>query len=366
MKKLTGILIAVLVAISACTKVENEPVPASKIAFTVGNYAHRTKADTVRFSPISTSFNSRAFLHGSGVSGVQHFFGTGTGEVVGYDSATNSWAPGAISGNEYFWPFSSSSYINFVCWYDKNGAPSVAADSLDEYQMHWLQRTIVPSDTILFADEAWRYNNNFNAQFMREAAAGVPVLFHHALSQIQFRAKIKANCDQSASGLTRWGVSIGNVSLTNVYNTGTLNLANSDPETSSTTRAWTVTGGSWTDLTNSATLEMLGTPEVALNASTTTDLLALRTILPQPVSASMMLSFTYSISSYRGSSETPFCVEYLSFNRSLLELTPTIESWGMGQRIIYTIEIDPTNDIILFDPSLTDWVAGESGGVTLE
>ena len=366
MKKLACIALAALVAFSACTKVEREPVPAGKISFTVGNYAHKTKADTVRFSPISTSFNSRAFLHGAGVDGVQHFFGTGTGEVVGYDSENNSWAPGAVSGNEYFWPFSASSYINFVCWYDKNGRPSVAADSLDEYQMHWLQRDIVADDDILFADEAWRYNNNFNAQFMREAAAGVPVLFHHALAQIRFRAKIKENCDQSASGLTRWGVSIGNLSLSNVYNTGTLDLTNSDPETASTTRAWTVTGGSWTDLANSATLEMVGTPELALSVNDTTELLALRSVLPQPVSNDMVLTFTYSISTYRGSSETPFSVEYLTFSRSLRALTPSIASWGMGQRIVYTIEIDPTTDTILFDPSLTDWVAGESGGVTVE
>ncbi|MCR5276480.1 MAG: fimbrillin family protein [Bacteroidales bacterium] len=368
MKKYVGIALAALVAFSACTKVERDPMPASKISFVVGDYAHRTKADPAAghtlFSDVSTTFNSRAFLYGAGVSGVQHFFGTGDGEVVEFDG-TNAWAPGAVSGKEYYWPFSSESYINFVCWYDKNGTPSVHADSLDETQMHWLERTIVADDEIMFADEAWRYNNNDNAQFLYEASAGVPVLFHHALAQVGFRARIKSGCDVSTSGMTRWEVSISDVALSNVYNTGTLNLSNTDPD-SRTIVPWTVDGGNWTDLDDAASVEIAGTSQVALNASSETVLQAPRTVLPQPVNNNMMLTFNYRISSYRGNSETPFSVEYMSFSGSLKAFTPEIEAWGLGQRIIYTIVIDPSTDTILFDPSLTDWVAGEGGGVTVE
>ena len=191
------------------------------------------------------------------------------------------------------------------------------------------------------------------------------MLFHHALAQVGFRARIKSGCDVSTSGLTRWEVSISDVALSNVYNTGTLNLSNADPD-SRTIVPWTVDGGNWTDLDDAASVEIAGTSQVALNASSETVLQAPRTVLPQPVNNNMMLTFNYRISSYRGNSETPFSVEYMSFSGSLKAFTPEIEAWGLGQRIIYTIVIDPSTDTILFDPSLTDWVAGEGGGVTVE
>ena len=364
MKKFVGIALAALVAFSACTKVEREPMPAGKISFTVGNYAHTKAApDTNSLRTISDNFNSRAFMYGAGVSGVQHFFGTGAGEVIGYDSTENCWTPGVVSGKEYYWPFSPQSYINFVCWYDKNGSPSVHADSLSETQLHWLNRTIVADDEILVADEAWRFNRNKNARFAYEANAGVPVLFHHALAQISFRAKIKDGCETSTSGNTRWGVSLLNVKLSDVYNTGTLNLTNADPSTAETIVPWS---GGWTDHADSDTLYIAGLTPITLHTSSIDTLLAPSTVLPQSVTNDMMLSFTYRISTYHGNSETPASVEYINFSASLLSLTPYITAWGMGQRIFYTIQIDPSTDTILFNPSLEDWVAGEGGGVTLE
>ena len=365
MKKLTGILIAVLVAFSACTKVERDPMPAGKIAFTVGNYAHRTKADpdTLGFSTISTSFRSRAFLHAAGVNSVQHFFGEGSGERVAYDSVNNIWAPGADTGFEYYWPLSSDSHINFVCWYDKNGAPDTLA--ISETSLGWSARTIVADDDILYADEAWHYNDNENGRF--EASEGVPVLFHHALAQLGFRARIADGC--AADGDIHWEVGLVNVSLEGVYHTGTLSLVNSEPAgTSPATRAWDVVDDTWTSLTDRDSISIVGSTPVILDSLYHLDTLMLaRTVLPQTVSNDVVLRLTYQIRTFYGESNAPYSVEHIDFSGRMIDLVPSIDTWEMSHRIMYTLSIDPKTQTILLSPTLSDWnpIAG-GGDITIQ
>ncbi|MBO7398260.1 MAG: hypothetical protein J6V10_04140, partial [Clostridia bacterium] len=153
MKKLAVIAIAALAALSACTKFVTEPRPAEKVTFAVGSYAPATKGNSA-FSP-DLLFNTRAFLHGNGIDATQDFFGTGAGAQIYWDDSF--WTPGYTSGRDYFWPFSENSWINFVCWYDKNGAPDTA--NLSETALSWSfdgqtgagHRTLQSDDVILFA-----------------------------------------------------------------------------------------------------------------------------------------------------------------------------------------------------------------------
>lgn len=357
MKKLAYIVLAAALVLSACTMVEPEVLPGRKISFTVGTYAVRTKADTVALSGVTDNFRSRAFLHAAGVAGTQDFFGTGAGEKVAWDYVS-TWAPGAETNYEYFWPMSSESYINFVCWYDNNGAPKLSGSGeVSESNLVWESRTVGSSDIILYADEAWRYNDNDHSKFRVEAADGVPVLFHHALAQLCFKAKIKDGC--ASSGTTSWTIDIDNASLSNVYSTGTLSLSNSDPGSENTTCEWT---GSWVPEAPAASLALSGVSNLG---TTATDILALRSILPQAVSNSMILSFRWKLSTYENNDPTPVSVEYIQFSQSLRSLVPSITEWGMGQRITYTLVIDPRADSILIAPTLQNW-AEDSGGIVVE
>ncbi len=356
MKQLAVIAFAAILAFSACTQVEPDVLTARKVSFAVGSYAVRTKSES-GLSPITERFNSRAFLRASGFNNPQNFFGAGSGEVVGFDGV-QTWTPGIVSGNEYFWPLSSESYINFVCWYDKNGSPDTG--SLSETSLSWTNRSIASDDVILYADAAWRYSDNNHSEYNIEAESGVPVLFHHALAQVRFQGKIKSGCD--SRGSLRWEVRVKDMTLAAVYNTGSIALTNSDPGTPSTTSELTVTGGNWTTSGNASTIEMVGSTAKQIT-TTASDLLALRSVLPQEVTSDMVLSFSWEIRTYRNSNL--FTTENLSFSGRLLDFVPMVSDWTMGHRITYTLEFDPSTDTIVFSPALDNW-DNEDAGVVVE
>lgn len=357
MKKLAVIAFVALVALSACTKVEPDVRPAKKVSFAVGNYAVSTKANS-NLSDVTTEFQSRAFLHANGAANGTHFFGTGAGETVTYNG-TNAWEP----VNEYFWPLSSDSYINFVCWYDKNGTPDTA--NLSETSLSWNNRTIVADDEIMFADAAWRYSDNTanGTQYDGDnITTGVPVLFHHALARVKFVAKIKTGCNTNASGSITWKVYLKNMSVSNVHNQGTLSLTNEDLGTPSTTKEWS---GSWESTDTAAALAIVGNTETEIT-TTAADVLAERSILPQSVE-NMTLSLTWTISTYRSGSNTPFSTEDLTFSGNLAEIAPLITDWSMGHKITYTLEFDPSSDSIVFSPAISDWTEDTgNNGVVVE
>jgi hypothetical protein len=349
-----AILLGMAALLAGCVSTEIVDAPEREISFSVGSYAPATKAVAVTEF---TSFRSRAFLHAEGIGYTQHFFGEG-GETITLQSAglNNEWNP----SHPYYWPKSSRSYINFVSWYDaKDTTPS----ALSETALAWNNYTVLPTDNLLWADEAWRFNDNVNPATygtVSGVSQGIPTLFHHALAQVRFQGKIKSGCD--SRGTLRWEVRVKNMNLAAVYNTGSLALTNEDPETPSTTREWTVTGGNWTPSGNASTINMVGSTGTQIT-TTATDLLAMQSVLPQAVTSDMVLSFDWEIRTYRGSAETPFTTEVLSFSRSLLDIAPVVSDWTMGHRITYTLEFDPSTDTIVFSPALDTWNEADAGVV---
>lgn len=352
-----AIFLGLAALLAGCVRAEIIDAPERQITFSVGSYEPATKAVAVTEF---TSFNSRAFLHAEGVEGVQHFFGE-SGETISLQSVgvNNEWEP----SHPYYWPKSSNSYVNFVCWYDKNSAPT----SVSETALAWTNRTIASDDNILWADEAWRYNDNVSPATYGSVSGvseGVPVLFHHALAQLCFKGKIKSGCDTNAAGTLRWSVEITNMSLSDVYYTGSLSMSNSDPATASTTREWTIADGTWTPSDTASTINMVGSTAQTIT-TTASDLFAMQTVLPQEVTSDMVLSLTWTIKTYRGSDTNAFTTESLTFSKSLAEIAPLIPDWEMGHKITYTLEFDPSTDSIVFSPALDNWSEIDAG-VTVE
>jgi hypothetical protein len=357
-----AIFLGLAALLAGCVQAEIVDVPERPVSFSVGSYAPATKAVAVTEF---TSSSCMAYLHAEGFeTTTQDFFGA-NGETITKQAVSNNteWVPGHV----YYWPKSANSYVNFVAWHDANGT---APDAVSETALAWNGYTVAADDNLLWADEAWRFNDNVNPATYGSVSgvtAGVPMLFHHALAQVCFKGKIKSGCDTNDAGTLRWEVSLTNMSLTNVYNTGNLAMTNSDPGSSSasTTNAWTVTNGGWTPTGSATTLNILGSSETALNANTATDLLQMRSVLPQEVT-NMVLSLTWTIRTYRGSETTPFCMESLSFSGNLATIAPTIAEWSMGHKITYTLEFDPTTDSIRFAPSLDDWDVASNSPVVVE
>ena len=368
MKKLLYIAIAALVALTACTKVDMEEYnPDRKVTFQVASYAQQTKANSSIWSEF-TSFTAKAFLHAEGYTNgaPQDFFGTAGQLITPYTSTGAAATTGNVSywgpSHDYYWP-KGDSHINFIAWHDNRG---VAPATATETSLSWTNYTVQDSDNLVYADEAWHYNlntTNNNLYANDPVAEGVPMLFHHALAQVAFQAKIKSGL--ASDGFTHT-VTITNFSLSGIHTTGSLSLTNSDPAndvtpvTGATTRAWT---GSWVPSAATTSFSDAGSHTLS---TTATPLVAMRAVLPQNVSdnADMVLTLSYTISTAYGDNSS--IVENVTITKRLIQLVPTITDWLMGHKITYTIEFDPTTDSIQFKPTLVSWDNTGGGGVTLE
>ena len=359
MKKFFIIAAAALVAITACTKIEDiDTAPAKKITFQAASYVPQTKAN-VSIMPEFTSFPCKAFLHAAGYSETQNMFGD-NGEIISAytsgDVVTTTpsqvayWAP----SHDYYWPKDATSYVNFVAWYDKNGAPTTSTET----SLVWSNRTIQTSDNILFADEAWHYKQNPSAAYHMDGSVseGVPMLFHHALAQLCIKANVTKNTDGKTPAHT-WDVTLEDISLAGVFNQGTLSLTNSDLG-STGTKAWT---GSWatSGTAGSVTMSNVTTPLT----TTAVDVLTMQNVLPQTVTDNVVLNFKYNISyKYNG---TEYAHEKITAALQLNNITNAISAWEMNKKITYTITINPETTVIRIDPAMVDWEPVAGGTATL-
>ncbi len=336
------VVILVLASLAGCSRVETDRAPARRISYEVGACAPVTKAP-VSLYPGIDHFTSKAWLYASGVATAQEYFGS-DGVRVNYGSG--EWAP----AEDYFWP--ADGYINFVSWYDKNGTPSTATQTTLAWNLDGTSRSLAPGDTILFADEAWRCTANQSTyqvdpgETSSHVTNGVPTLFHHALAQVRFLARLSQD---SASGVS-WSASLSRLSVSNVYKTGTLSLSNEDPGSGCINypKPWTNT--SWS--LSGAADTLYHANSVALSASDT-PVMAFRSVLPQ-ATAGMTLTFNCTITtSYTSSGKT--VTENLSASIPMTDFSGDITSWDMGTKVTYTIVIDPETNLIRITPGVADW-----------
>lgn len=366
MKKFFLLAAAALVVFTACTKIEDiDTAPAKKITFQAASYVPQTKAN-VSIMPEFTSFPCKAFLHAAGYSETQNMFGDNGETIYAYTSgdarttdptAVSYWAP----SHDYYWPKDATSYVNFVAWYDKNGAPTTSTET----SLVWSERTIQTSDNILFADEAWHYKQNPSAAYHMDGSVseGVPMLFHHALAQLCIQAKVTQATDDKTPAHT-WDVTLEDIKLSGVYNKGTLTLSNTEPSgtTTAKTVAWTsTTTGIWTPSGDTTSISMANVTTPL--TKDTVSVLRMQNVLPQTVTDDVVLKFKYKISyKYDG---TEYAHEKITENVQLNDITDAIDKWEMNKKITYVITIDPVKTVIRIDPAMVDWEEVAGGSTTL-
>lgn len=337
------ILALVLLAVS-CTKTEMSDTKEKAVAFQVGSYAPQTKAPEGTASIIDVdginSFRSYGYLHAVGVPGEQAFFGT-AGETITYHAGSPAtWTP----SHDYFWPKSTGSYVNFISWV--GGTPEVNYAKSEETwnaTFAWNNVTVAPTDNLLWADMAWRYNANEQTYQFNSVQEGVPTLFHHALAQVRFMGRQ----GKASDGNVSWTVTVTGLSLAAVKNQGSLSMTNTDPG-SKQTKEWTVTNWAAADAT--APIAATG-----LNKALTTDqeLIGYKSVLPQDVTAAMELTVNYTVTTtYPGKT----VVENASASAALSAFSGSITAWEMNKRYTYTVVINPDAGIIRIIPVETDWI----------
>lgn len=388
MKKTRYMLLPLaLVALAACAKVEREEAPASKVTFNVGTYAAQTKADTHGHLSLLdeniTSFRSMAFLHANGVNETQAFFGT-TGETISWNSSAKEWAP----SHPYYWPKSPNSYINFVSWYDKNAAATATPSNITETSLAWTGRTIAADDNIMYADEAWHYQQNAKTHLLDDVTEGVPTLFRHALAQVRFQAKARTLTQDGEVSVTNpattYVVKIKSATLTPYYKKGSLALTNTEPAAGPNVVAWTYNATSaplgWTVDTDATAQTMTGTG-LTLN----TDLVPIpgmsSVVLPQSVGSNMVLTLTYETTTRYADGttvvETPPAVSIPMYiyddpdttdddEVAATAFSNSISAWEMNKIYTYNIIIDPVTNVIIYSPTAVAWDGPIEGGLDIE
>ena len=381
-----------LVASAACTKVNPEEKKAEKISFSVANYVPQTKADEPK--PVSvlgdfTSFKCRAFLHAKGVevtnaglstSAFQNFFPE-AGETISPNNTTapTEWAP----SHAYYWPKDASSFVNFVGWYGTDGTNAVdptisyaydATEAKWTAKMNWTFSTTLgqAGSNLLYADMAWRYKENDDTPMYgvsTNVAEGVPMLFHHALAQINVKAYAESKGETGMTALTAgegtvtdgvatWTIKFDNAKITPIYANGELELTNADPGTNKT-QAWT---GEWVGTDTTA-----GDVEVAdytvddVTKATAGDVIAPSCVLPQSLT-DVVLSFDLDITTtYTGNLKhheiIPVSIKFSDMGTS---------AWEQNHKYTYYIKVVPSQNKVLFDPALdAAWIEVEGGEATL-
>ena len=408
MKKYFIFAAVALVASAACTKtsLDQEATPDSPVTFQAANYAAQTKAGEVSVLNDFNEFKCKGFLHaegidlnsdgtiitsGTGKPSYQNFFGAngvtikpygsnGTA-LTGLTSASTGisyWAP---EGHEYYWPKSTVSYINFVGWYGEGNAPNNDPTITYTYtsskwtaSLAWsFSNTTVGAtgSNLLYSDMAWRYNDNPNAEYKKNGLAndykGVPMLFHHALAQINVKAYIDGTdiaagttAGTVTDGTATWTVKLKDVVITPIYTGGTLNLTNEDPGTTSR-QAWSGTG--WTVGSTAGNYTVAGPTAVAEISKpaangTTGDVIAKTCVLPQSL-ASVNLTFKlYIKTEYTGGT---YNEEELSFSIPFTGDTTNLgtAAWAQNTKYTYYLKINPSQKTVRFDPALqADWSTG--------
>lgn len=399
MKKDILIAVAALVALSACQKMENlDEWPDMEVTFQANNYVRQTKAGEASVLNDFTAFKCLAYLHAEGVdlntdgsvkttTSFQNFFGA-SGESISVDDADNptKWAPSHV----YYWPKGAKSFINFVGWYGEGNSPNndptitYAYDgTASKYKatLVWNYTSVAgnSSSNLLYADMAWRFkaNNTPGTYRVSGASEGVPMLFHHALAQINVKAYAEGTNDLPLSAGTgidegkikdanaKWDITLKNVMITPVYTTGTLTLTNVDPG-ENTTQAWSFvegTAGGWSG-TGSAGNLALGSEyklvEVSKPATNTTtgDVIAATCVLPQALaSSSVVLSFDMDIvTTYIADGNSNH--EIISISIPLSDFGTS--NWEQNHKYTYYVKFVPSQNSVLFDPALDQvWTEAE-------
>ena len=358
MNKWLNISLLILLVASACSKVEVATSSGGQVSFRVGSYALQTRAegDPVPLGNVGIdAFFSRGYLHAVGLMDEPQDFLGATGETITYNG-TDAWLP----SHDYFWPKSPVSYVNFVSWYGVPTTPNPVTYSKVDGQwtagFNLTDVTVDPSSDILLADVAWRYNANVNPATYNQyngVAQGVPTLFHHLLSQVCFVGALTKNSDTKVT----WEVKVTSISLAGASGQGSISLTNVDPGQNKT-QAWSDIA--WTNPSGNAAISAQNKTITALAGSAAPDtLIRWSSVLPQSVTNDMVLTLNYEVTTKYGdtpSSPVRTVIEPVTRSVRLSDFSAAVSEWGIGQRITYSIKIDPDTKAITVIPEETDWI----------
>jgi len=284
----------------------------------------------------------------------------------------SAWMP----ENDYYWPTYST--VDFISYYPESAeknCPMVEREKLTytDYDVSGNKADIsVATNDLMYAEKAVGYSGNVDNVNDDEGGphdsgySGVPTLFHHALAQLEIRILVRQPAGESES---RWEAVVDHAKLDGYYTKGDLELTLHNPTLTHGVTGWVPAGDEnvgWT-LKEGATAvsqQIAGADsKITVDSKGGADgyvtdarggckSIFKAFVLPQMLTDQHRLELKYTLNKYRGDNlETS---EADAEVRKILLKTDLIPYWGMNQKIVYTIIINPGGKI-MFDPAVVDW-----------
>lgn len=357
MRRISDIVACVMLAalLTACSAADdgttgNEPAASDAISYTVTAAATRTVL-TGTSLPTGASFRIWAYTAGA----ADPLIG---GDAVSYDESKGAWT----TAESYEWPAGS---VDFYALYpatlalstaDKTLACTVPATVADQTDILYDVISVKKSDDAVTKNPVKKY--------------AVPITFRHALSQVAFKGKVKADNKE-------WTVTVSGIRVCNVASTGTFSLTEKTWSALSTPASYAA--GMPSSPKDIGFYESDGTTEAPATSLTADDGALL--VIPQTLTAwdkttnvadatgsylEVTMHVRYNNADLFGTAETPVKA-YVPFDNAKTK-------WEPGRKYVYTLQFGggltadgkQQLELIILSSEITDWADGTGGSLDAE
>lgn len=375
------LLVIPVFALAGCVEtLEDSPVPSSrKVTFQTASYPTTRATGQPHKGTEFTYDHFMTFAWSEAVVADDKVF-MNHQKVVKSDDG-KSWEPTSV----YYWP--TYTPVDFISYFPEKTNYNLAVEraklTYTGYEVYGETALNTSSNDLMYADKAVGYGANVDEVNDDLGGAndhgytGVPTLFNHALAQLEIRVLV-----QQPEGETtfHWEAVIDQAELKGLYTKGDLTLRLKDPSATHGVVEW-VTEGADDDAKKAGWVHDKQAKEQAIVGGTadkknftviSTDDYGVKNgdkavvgcasmykafVLPQVLEDTHLLDLKLTVNKYKTGTTDPQTSEKDKEVRHLQLKTGDITVWGMNQRVVYTIVINPAkNGKILFDPAIKEWV----------
>ena len=356
------------ILLAGCTSDEQTEVATSRtdnpIVFNSPIVNAQTRA-VAGEQPVNGKYSTSEKFRVYAVQHIGEFQGWTAGETqlylnnleVSYKDDNGGWAP----SDPVYWPKTENAKLTFAAY-----SPSEAIAFNPTYNEKGLSLTdFTPKSNVAEQYDLMYSSRSYNRTASRNELTpgtghttnsynGVDILFHHALSSINFKAKTAAIYPNTV-------IKIQRITINNAYTTADFkeNITNEDVDNFQSAPYWSnfQTPTDYVVYNNNSETPALST--------TATDLGSPALLIPQKMngrdesSAGQEIKVTVNYTIKVGGGEAVAQTGVVSFKNGnnggyFKDGANKIEAWEMGKRYTYTISIG-LNNIIYFSPEVDEW-----------
>lgn len=275
---------------------------------------------------------------------------------VSYKDDNGGWAP----SDPVYWPKTENAMLTFAAY-----SPSEASEFSPIYNESGLSLTgftpkpnVAEQYDLMYSSRS--YNRTASTNKLTSGTGhttssydGVDILFHHALSSINFKAKTAAKYSNTE-------IKIKKITINNAYTTADFKekITNEGVATFASNPSWSnfqtptdyVVFNSETSALSTNATDLLGSPALLIPQKMNgTD----ASSAPQEIKVTV--NYTIKVGNGTAVDQTGV-VSFVNGNSGdyFTDGTNKIEAWEMGKRYTYTISIG-LNNIIYFSPEVDEW-----------